>query len=449
MAVIEDLAWEAVSLLQALIRIDTTNPGRPEAPAAQLVADFLTRHGVETQTLGPEPGRTSAAARVPGTVPDAPALLLLSHLDTVPVTRPEDWRHGPVSGDIADGYVWGRGALDDKGRTAINAATMAALAQERPPGDVLFVAAADEEEAGEMGVRWLMREHPHLLAASYALGEGGGFRGTLGAKEFYTYALAEKGAMRVHLRFRGGSTGHASVPGRVAIAEVAAQATLRLATLPWPWTPTDATAEMLKELRQGQPFLRRLALRALASRPLGPVLLRQGIGLSVEQRDALHAMFHTTVAVTTLSAGQGAGVLPDEAEVQLAVRYLRARDRDETIRRIRASVTDLQIQPEVTIDKEARPRSSPVNSPLAATIRQVMARLDPGVSLTPTLLPASSDLRELEKGVVAYGFTPMRGLTADQVTRLVHGRDERMAVADVAFGIAATTEIARQLGSAP
>lgn len=445
MAVDISLAQEAASLLQGLIRIDTSNPGRPEGPAARLLAEFFERHGIEAHTLEPEPGRTSVAARVSGTTPDAPALLLLSHLDTVPVSGSEQWSHSPFSGDAIDGFIWGRGALDDKGRTAVNAAALVALAQKPAPGDVLFVAAADEEEAGENGVQWLRQTHPEVLSAPYALGEGGGFRSSLGQKDFYTYAVSEKGAFRAHLRLRSGGTGHASVPGGTDLVRVAAKAATQLGSLSWPWTPTKAAKAMLRELTRGQPLTRQLGLQALASRPLGPVLLKSGLGLSPTQHEALQAMFHTTVAITTLSAGQGVSILPDEAEIDLSVRYLRPQDRDEAVRRIRHVLAKLSIQPEMTIDKEARVRSAPIESPLVAAMREAMASLDPGVSLVPTLLPASSDLRDLEEGTVAYGFTPMRGISADEVARLVHGRDERMAIDDIAFGIEATVETARRL----
>lgn len=445
MAVDTSLVQDAASLLQGLIRIDTSNPGRPEGPAALLLAEFFTRHGVKVDMLEPEPGRTSIAARVSGTTPGAPALLLLSHLDTVPALRPEQWSHSPFSGDVVDGFIWGRGALDDKGRTAVNAAALAALVQEPAPGDVLFVAAADEEEAGEKGVQWLRQNHPEVLAAPYALGEGGGFRSSLGGKEFYTYAIAEKGAFRAHLHFQSSGTGHASVPGGVTLATVVATAATQLASLSWPWTLTEAARAMLRELARGQPLVRRLGLQALASRPLGPVLLKSGLGLSPAQHEALQAMFHTTVAITTLSAGQGASMLPDEAEVDLSVRYLRPQDRGEAIRRIGNVLAKLSTRPEMTIDKEARIRSAPIDSPLAAAMHEAMASLDPGVRLIPTLLPASSDLRDLEERTIAYGFTPMRGVSADKVARLVHGRDERIAINDVAFGIEATVETARRL----
>jgi acetylornithine deacetylase/succinyl-diaminopimelate desuccinylase-like protein len=443
----DSLVREAVALLQALIRTDTANPGKPEEPAARLVADFLGRHGIQAQLLAPTPARTSVVARVTGTDPNAPALLLLSHLDTVPAADPAAWTHPPFSGDEADGFVWGRGALDDKGRTAINAAALTALRANPPPGDILFAAVADEEEAGRLGAGWLRKHHPEVLQAPYALGEGGGYRTTVGRREFYTYAVAEKGAFRLRLRFKGAAAGHAAVPGGARdVATVTAQAATMLTSLRWPWTPTEAAVQTLRNAAEGQPATRGLALRALASRPLGPVLLRRGLGLAPEQREALWAMFHTTIALTMISAGHGAGVLPDEAEALFAVRYPPAEDRDAVVRRIERALSQLPLRPEIRVELEVPPRTAPTESALATAMRETMARLDPGVGLLPTLLPASTDLRELEEGTVAYGFTPMRRFTSNEAPRLVHGIDERIAVEDVAFGIEATVGIARRVG---
>lgn len=441
MPIPDALLQETITLLRELVKVDTTNPGKPEEPAAGLVSDYLTRHGISSQMLASEPGRTSVIARVRGTSRTSPALLLLSHLDTVPVPDAEVWDYGPFSGELADGFIWGRGALDDKGRTAINAAVLTLLQQSPPSGDVLFVAAADEEEGGNKGVRWLRNHHPESLAAPYALGEGGGYKGASGRRSFYTYSIAEKGAFRVRIRFRG-EAGHAAVPSRVSPAVFAAHAALRVTRIKWPWTPTEPAVRFLHELAHGQPTSRALALRELSSRTFGPFL--RGRGLPPEQRDAIHAMFHNTVAITLLRAGQGSGALPGQAELVLSVRYLAGTGREEVLNQIRHSLAGLASQPEVTIEGEAAPRSSPPDSPLATAIKETMTRLDPGVDVLPVLLPASTDLRELE--AVTYGFTPLRKIPAHEIPKLAHGRNERLALDDIALGIEATAEIARRLG---
>ena len=443
------LASEAIELLQALIQIDTSNPGRPELPAAAVVTSFLAARDVKARVLAKEPGRASVVAKIDGTDPaHYPSLLLLSHLDTVPVADPDRWSQGPFSGDITNGFVWGRGALDDKGRTAINAATIAALAIRPPPGDILFAALADEEEGGALGAAWLRNDHPEVLAADYALGEGGGYVTRLGGRDAFTYAVAEKGAFRVRLRFRSEhSGGHAAIPGRENPAMLAAEAALALQRIRWSWTATQPVVDMLKALGHSQPMLRRLGLRALRSRVLGPLLLQKGWGLSAGQRDALHAMLHTTVAVTALRAGQGGGALPDDAEAQFAVRYPPTVTFDQVDRIIRRPLSRLSSPPEITVERPTPSRVAPTDSPLARAIRDTITDLSPGAAILPILLPASTDLRELDAGVVAYGFTPMRVLDADAVGRLVHGRDERIAIADVGFGIDATIQIARRLGT--
>ncbi|MBI4286806.1 MAG: M20/M25/M40 family metallo-hydrolase, partial [Chloroflexi bacterium] len=158
----------------------------------------------------------------------------------------------------------------------------------------------------------------------------------------------------------------------------------------------------------------------------------------------LHALFHNTAVVAALRAGEASGAPPGQAEALFHVRYLAGATREEILAHLRRGLAGLAAQPELSIEGEVAPRSSPPDSPLATAIREVMGRLDPGVEILPAPMPASTDLRELE--AVAYGFTPMRRTPAQEVSRLAHGRNERLAVEDIALGIEATVEIARRLG---
>ena len=442
---------DAVSLLRDVIRIDTTNPGRPEAPAATVLERFLDERGVPANLLEPQPGRTSVVARISGTEPRAPSLLLLSHLDVVPAGDPDIWDHGPFSGDVDSGFVYGRGAIDDKGRAAVNAAVLVALRRDPPPGDVLFVAAADEETGGELGVKWLREHHPNTLAATFALGEGGGYRGEFGGRAFYAYATAEKGAFGIQLTFRAQDPGgHASVPGAENVAEAAAKAAVELTNMRWPWTRTQATVSTLRSFSAGGPLLGRVGPWALGLPVLGPLLLRRGIGMSEPQQQALHAMFHIITTLTSLESGRAhAGAMPNHAEVHFSVRYLPGTSPDDLAAAIGKRLARLGLDPEISIEHGVRPRTASPTSPLATAIRQTMAELDPTADLIPILLPASTDLRDLDPETVSYGFTPMRGITADEVPLLAHGPNERIAVADVGFGIEAVVRIAHRLGSGP
>ncbi len=365
----------------------------------------------------------------------------------MPTGDPGGWNHEPLSADLSDGFIHGRGAIDDKGRTAINPASIVSLHRDPSPSDVLFVAAADEEEGGALGVRWLMDSYPETLDADFALGEGGGgYRTSMGDRDLYTYAIAEKGAFRLRLTFGSGAAGgHASIRGAENPAEVSARVAVDLATMRWQWTPSDATSAMRQALSAKGPVLRRAGQRALGLPFLGPALLSRGVGMSETQRQALHAMFHTTAVLTTLRSGHAEGGIPHEAEALFSVRYPPSTSRDQVLVTIENRLRRHRVDPEISVEREVRPRTTPRSSLLASAITETMAELDPAADLIPVRLPASTDLRDLDPKTIAYGFTPMRGITANEVASTAHGSNERIAVDDIGFGIEATVRTAHKL----
>src|SRR5918996_6275661 len=202
---------EVTELLQELIRVDTVNPPGNETAAAELLREYLESSGVRCELYAKVPDRANLVARIPGTA-GGPRLALLSHTDTV-LADASEWDRDPWSGDLHDGEVWGRGALDMKGEVAASAVAIASLAREgfEPRGDLIFVAAADEEVNVDYGLSWLCREHPEAVRAEYAVNEGGGNRVELGGRPYYLVATAEKMSAPFVVRTRGRS-GHASIP---------------------------------------------------------------------------------------------------------------------------------------------------------------------------------------------------------------------------------------------
>ncbi len=205
---------EAVSLLQELIRLDTVNPPGNESRAAELLRDYLEPFGVECELYARVPERANLVARLRGRG-EGPRLMLLSHTDTV-LADPDEWSVDPWSGELRDGCVWGRGALDMKGQVAAAAVAIASLAREgfEPAGDLLFAATADEElgEGQDFGLSWLCREHPDAVRCEYAVNEGAGDRIELGGRVLYLCSSAEKRSSPFALQVHGRS-GHASMPG--------------------------------------------------------------------------------------------------------------------------------------------------------------------------------------------------------------------------------------------
>ena len=202
---------EAIGLLQTLIRLNTVNPPGNETVAAEALADYLRRQGVECELYARTPERANLVARIPGG--DGPSLAFLSHTDTV-VADAGEWSRDPWSGDLADEHVWGRGALDMKNQVAASAVAFASLAREgfEPAGDLVFIAAADEEVGESFGLEWLCEEHPDAVRVDYVVNEGAGERIELGGKPYYLCASAEKMTAPFRLRVHGRS-GHASAPG--------------------------------------------------------------------------------------------------------------------------------------------------------------------------------------------------------------------------------------------
>ena len=202
---------EAVELLQRLLRLNTVNPPGNETLAAELLREYLEANGVEVELYARTPERANLVARLRGG--DGPSLCFLSHTDTV-LADPSEWSRDPWSGDLDGDHVWGRGALDMKNQVAASAIAIASLAREgfRPPGDLVFVAAADEEVGKAFGLQWLCEEHPDAVRVDYAINEGGGERIVVGGTPVYLCASAEKMSSPFTLRVHGRS-GHASMPG--------------------------------------------------------------------------------------------------------------------------------------------------------------------------------------------------------------------------------------------
>src|SRR6184192_1798917 len=211
MAVATALRQEVTELLQGLIRIDTTNPPGNETAAAELLRDYLEDSGVECELYAKIPERANLVARIPGRA-DGPKLLFLSHTDVV-LADAAEWAADPFGGELRNGEVWGRGALDMKGQAAASAVAVASLAREgfEPAGDLIFAATADEEVGAGFGAQWLCEAHPEAVRCDFCINEGSGDRVELGGKPFYFCSVSEKMSAPFRLRVLGRS-GHASMP---------------------------------------------------------------------------------------------------------------------------------------------------------------------------------------------------------------------------------------------
>jgi acetylornithine deacetylase/succinyl-diaminopimelate desuccinylase-like protein len=415
----------AVELLRALIRINTANPPGNERPAQELLAETLTGAGFACELLSAEPGRPNLVARLKGEGP-GPTLCLLGHVDTVPAD-PAEWSFDPWIGDLAAGEVRGRGAQDMKDQVAAEVAAAAALGHEgwRPPhGELLVVATADEEMGAGAGARWLCREHPDKVRSDYVLNEGGGISFLLGGRRFYTLCVGEKGVFRFKVRTRG-RAGHASVPGLGDNALLKLGPLLdRLREQP-AIDPTPEGIELVAgltgaRLADGDPEALADAVEEL--RRAAPELVAY----------LLEPMLRVTLAPTRAWASEKDNVIPSRAEILVDCRVPPGMGEADARRRAEQALGAGGYELEF-VERVAGNRS-PTRSPLADKIDAWLSEADPGSALVPIVMPGFSDshwFREAFGSALVYGFCPQREMSLIEAAPLVHGADERAAVADV------------------
>ena len=416
-----------MALLQELIRIDTANPPGNEEPAQLLLAETLTQAGFDCELLAAQPGRPNLVARLGGES-DGPTLCLLGHADTVPAD-PSEWSFDPWAGDVVDGEVRGRGAQDMKDQVAAEVAAAAALARDgwRPRrGALLVVITADEEMGAAAGAQWLCREHPDKVRSDYVLNEGGGISFELGSRRFYTLCVGEKGPCRFLLRARG-VAGHASVPGLGDNALLKlAPALERLRQQP-PLEPTPEGVAFVAALSGGEidPHDRE-ALEAAVER------LRE----AAPEITAYLAepMLRVTLVPTKASGSRKENVIPSRAEVLVDCRMPPGMGPSEALERAQALLGEDGQELEFEFTDEVVGNRSSADSPLARAIEEWLAEADPGATLIPIVMPGFSDshwFRGAFDSAIVYGFCPQREMALPEALPLVHGADERAAVADV------------------
>jgi len=432
----------AIKHLAALIRIDTTNPPGNETPAAEYLAEMLRSAGLEPKLVGAEPSRQNVIARLRGDGSRAP-LMLAAHLDVVPAER-DKWRHDPFGGEIHDGYLWGRGAIDMKQMAVMSTLVMMRLAKDGVPleRDVILAGVADEEAGCDLGSKWLVDQHPELVTAEYVLGEAGGFTVHLGGSELYPIGIAEKGVVWMKLAVTG-TPGHGSVPRDDNPVARLGGLVSRLGTRRLPQHRTRVADAYLKAVAATQRFplsvlLPRLHLPALAKAVLDRFPDRGAA-------NALAAVLSNTATPTMLRAGDKVNTVPGHAEAFVDGRTLPGMNAATLIAEIRKLTADLG-DFEVEVLKEMPPVETTADTPLWRVIDQVMAREAPRGALVPMLMPGFTDAKQWSRlGAKCYGFMPTR--FPDDGTRfsdLFHGHDERIPVDGLAWGVEVLYETVRR-----
>ncbi len=433
----EALTDEAVRHLGALLRFDTTNPPGNEIIAAMYIRDQLAAEGIETRIVEPAQGRGNVWARLAGNGNGRP-LMLLSHLDVVPVER-NQWTVDPFGGEIHDGFVYGRGAIDMKQMAAIELTLLLHFARRQHEGDerlgrdLVLLAVADEERHATFGMQWIIEHMPEWVDVEYALNEGGGWGIDLGGRRIYVCEAAQKGSGFVTLR-AAGKPGHASIPHRENAVARLARAIARIAAAPLPLHVTPTTSQFINSIAstQGRPQA------AIIRQTLNPLLSDPALRLLPDQHvaDSVRAMLHNTVTPTILlQAGAAINVIPSEATAQFDARLIPGQTTASLEAELRRRIRDPHVT--VTIEPLGDGYELSTETPLFAAMRAAIANHEPDALFTPYLFPAVSDSRFLvPRGVIPYGFVPHRpepGVPPAQ--SLAHSHDERVSIANVAFGL--------------
>ncbi len=429
---------DVVEILQKLIRFDTSNPPGNEGEAAAWVKSLLEEHGLQTEVLAREAARPNLLARFPGRGQARP-LLVYGHLDVV-TTAGQQWSVPPFSGELKDGFVWGRGALDMKGADAMYlTALLEAHAAGELAGDVLLALVSDEEAGGDYGAAWLVSEHPERFAGiEHALGEFGGFSLEIAGKRFYPVMVAEKQVCWLELTFSG-PAGHGSLIHR---GGAMAKLGLALSALDQKLAPVHVTPvleRMFREIAAGLGGAARAAILAA----LKPVLSDRILSFLGEAGRAFQPLFHNTVNATIVRGGDKINVVPGEVKLQLDGRLLPGFTPDDLIAELK------QIIPVPFEARVVRHDAGPgeVDWALFPLLKRVLQEADPGSRAVPLLLSGVTDGRHFSRlGIQTYGFTPMKLPAGFEFSKLIHAADERIPVESLRFGVEALRRFFRSYG---
>jgi acetylornithine deacetylase/succinyl-diaminopimelate desuccinylase-like protein len=422
---VTDLTAETTELLQQLIRNGCVNDGTPgsgqEVKNADVLESFLEGSGFETQRFQALPGRPSLVARMEGSDPDAPALLLMGHTDVVPV-NPDGWERDPFGGELVDGEVWGRGAVDMLNLTASMAVALNALARSgfKPRGDLIYLGVPDEEAAGKFGAEWLIDNEPDAVRCDYVLTEMGGFRFAGQGTPKVPVMVAEKGTYWCKIRVHG-TPGHGSMPFRTDNALVkAAEIVRRLAE----FQPEPVIHETWRRFVEQMDFpqeLREQLLDPARVREVAAQLPDLGMARMI------HACTHTTFAPTVLGAGVKANVIPDTAELQVDIRTLPGQTAEDVHAMLREALGEYYETVEIDPTSAMVASASPVDTPMWDTLKRHTERLS-GAEAVPFIIVGATDSRFFRRvGATCYGY----GLFSEKISfgefaSMFHGDNERV-----------------------
>jgi acetylornithine deacetylase/succinyl-diaminopimelate desuccinylase-like protein len=424
----DDTTGESTELLQTLIRSACVNDGGAdsghEARNTDVLRAYLEGPGVELQEYESRPGRTSLVARLEGTDPAAPTICLMGHTDVVPV-NPDGWSRDPFGGELVDGEIWGRGALDMLYQTATQAVAFRHLVRSgmRPRGTLVYFAVPDEEAGGTWGAKWMIDHHWDAIACDYLLTEMAGVVMPTPSGPRVTVTVAEKGIAWRRLRVRG-TPGHGSMPygadnAVVTTAEIIRRIEAR--------RPPAGLGDVWRETVAAYGFDDELEARLLDPSQVLDALA------DISDRDTatvLHACSHTTISPNIVRGGVKSNVIPDTVELELDIRTLPGVTADEVDAELRDLIGDLADRVEIGRLQDSESTASPTGNEMWQALARRVASAHPGSTLLPQLEIGATDARFFRsKGTIAYGTGLFSsGLSYEDMVSRFHGNDERIDV---------------------
>lgn len=433
---------ESVELLQQLIRNKCVNTNAPESGQehrnVETLVQYLDGSGLEFDVYESAPGRQSLVTRIPGTDPDAESLLLMGHTDVVPVNE-KNWQHDPFGGELIDGFVWGRGALDMLNLTATMAVAMRSLALGgfRPRGDLIFLAAADEESGGALGAGWLIENHYEAVKADNLVTEWGGVPINSPSGPKLWVSLGQKGGVDCRLKVRG-VAGHASMPLHADNALIkAARIVTRIADYKLAPEINNIWSAQVKAMDY-PPELTELLL--------DPERIDEGIAqLSPGVAKRMHACSRMTAVPTVMHGGVKSNVIPDEVEISVLLRRLPNQTYEQTMNTLHDMLGDLVDDVEITVRMTSDASVSAADTRLWDSLQTVSSKLMPGATCVPSFTAGGNDAHFWRRhGTNAYGFGLVsNAISIEDFMSMFHGDNERVDIESLQLSLDLWRELAR------
>jgi acetylornithine deacetylase/succinyl-diaminopimelate desuccinylase-like protein len=419
---------EAIEHFTTLLKIDTSNPPGDVSAAVTYVQQVLEREGIPTTVVEQAPGKLAIAARLKGQGGNG-GVVLDAHLDVVPA-KDQLWTRPPFGGQVIDGSIWGRGALDMKHMAAMSMMCLILMKRHnvRLEGDLALLLTPDEE-VGARGIQWIAAHHPELMEGEYALGEVGGISMNFGDKRVYPIQVAEKGIIWVRVKVKGAS-GHGSIPTPENATVKAAAIVAKIAGHRFPIQPNEPVSLFLDAMGKGMGFPASAVIKLAKTKAFGHFVLNRFP--DKKKAAALKAMLSDTANPTVIKSSNNVNVVSEETIIELDCRILPG----TTTERFLARLKEL-IGPEHTVEVFHSQMGSYTShdNPFYRTIKQTVERMDPGAEVVPYMITGFTNGHAyLNKGIKYMGFTPITMPKGLEFNQLFHAPDERCPVDGFRWG---------------